>query len=116
MARVDQPCIHPSGELPGVAPISGLEKGGFIGAIKQTRAGVDVMDGHNFERLKAHILKHSVSDDFDVARREWSLAAIEVTEEFDSCPCGQDIKEHCYIRNRLNDNQTYVGIRPNSTT
>lgn len=109
MARVDQPCIHPSGELPGVAPISGLEKGGFIGAIKQTRAGVDVMDGHNFERLKAHILKHSVSDDFDVARREWSLAAIEVTEEFDSCPCGQDIKEHCYIRNRLNDNQTYVG-------
>jgi hypothetical protein len=28
---------------------------------------------------------------------------------FDQCPCGQDIKEHCYIRNRLNGNQTYVG-------
>ncbi|HFX3223688.1 TPA: hypothetical protein ACID9T_006237, partial [Pseudomonas aeruginosa] len=67
------------------------------------------MDGHNFERLKAHILMHSVSDDFEVARREWSLVAIEVTEEFDQCPCGQDIKEHCYIRNSLNGNQTYVG-------
>lgn len=109
MAKVDLPCTHPSGEQQGVAPISGLEKGRFIGLEKLIRAGGDVMDGHNFERLKIHILKHSVSDDFDVARLEWSLAAVEVTEEFDQCPCGQDIKEHCYIRNRLNGNQTYVG-------
>ena len=27
----------------------------------------------------------------------------------DNCPCGQKIKEHCYIRNRLNGNATYVG-------
>ena len=67
------------------------------------------MDGHNFERLKAHILPLSVSQVFDVARTEWSLVAVEISEEFDACPCGQSIKEHCYIRNRSNGNETYVG-------
>lgn len=67
------------------------------------------MEGHNFERLKAHTLSLSVSKSFDIARKEWSLVAIEISEEFDECPCGQEIKEHCYIRNRLNGNETYVG-------
>ena len=67
------------------------------------------MDGHNFEHLKAHILPLSVSQVFDVARTEWDLIAVEISEEFDNCPCGQDIKEHCYIGNRLNGNATYVG-------
>ncbi|WP_124314556.1 hypothetical protein [Pseudomonas chlororaphis] len=67
------------------------------------------MDSQNFVKLKTHILNLSVSNSFDVARREWKLAAVEVTEDFDQCPCGQDIKEHCYIRNSLNGNQTYVG-------
>lgn len=67
------------------------------------------MESHNFERLKAHILPLSVSRVFDVARTEWFLEAIEISDEFDNCPCGQEIKEHCYIRNRLNGNATYVG-------
>jgi hypothetical protein len=67
------------------------------------------MEGHNFERLKAHILPLSVSQVFNVARTEWSLIAVEISDEFDSCPCGQDIKEHCYIRNRLTGKKTYVG-------
>ena len=67
------------------------------------------MEGHNFERLKAHILSLSVSQRFDVARTEWALIAVELSEEFDECPCGQEIKEHCYIRNRLNGNESYVG-------
>ena len=67
------------------------------------------MEGHNFERLKAHILPLSVSQRFDIARTEWLLIAVEISEEFDQCPCGQDIKEHCYIRNRRNGNETYVG-------
>lgn len=67
------------------------------------------MDGHNFERLKAHILPLSVSRAFNSARTEWDLVAVEISEEFDNCPCGQEIKEHCYIRNRLNGNSTYVG-------
>lgn len=64
---------------------------------------------HNLENLKAHILPLSVARHFDKARREWDLIGIEVSEEFDHCPCGQEIKEHCFIRNRLNGNTTYVG-------
>lgn len=48
---------------------------------KQPRS---IMDSHNFERLRAHILPLSVSQAFDVARTEWVLAAIEISEELDS--------------------------------
>lgn len=64
---------------------------------------------HNFERLKAHILPLSKAHYFEAARAEWDLVGVELSEEFDTCPCGQDIKEHCYIRNRLTKNETYVG-------
>ncbi len=64
---------------------------------------------HNFERLKAHILPLSRAQNFELARREWSLIGIEVSEEFDNCPCGQEIKEHCFIRNSETGNTTYVG-------
>lgn len=64
---------------------------------------------HNFEDLKAHILPLSSASTFDAARAEWTLEFVEVSDEFDSCPCGQDIKEHCYIRNRITGHQTYVG-------
>jgi hypothetical protein len=67
------------------------------------------MEGHNFERLKEHILALSQAQRFEAARSEWSLIAVEISEEFAKCPCGQDIKEHCYIRNHLNNNETYVG-------
>jgi hypothetical protein len=64
---------------------------------------------HNFEKLCAHILSLSGANDFQHARLEWHLVGIEVSEEFDSCPCGQQIKEHCYIENKFNQNRTYVG-------
>lgn len=64
---------------------------------------------HNFERLKAHILPLSESTEFDAARREWQLIGVEVSEEWDNCPCGKDIKEHCFIRNSINGHTTYVG-------
>lgn len=67
------------------------------------------MENHNFERLKEHILSLSVSKNFEVAKTEWSLHSIEVSEEMDFCPCGQDIKEHCYIEYKKNGNTTYVG-------
>jgi hypothetical protein len=66
-------------------------------------------DGHNLERPRTHILPLSVSGVFDIARTEWSLIGIEISVEFDQCPCGQQIKEHCYIRSRLNGNTTYAG-------
>lgn len=64
---------------------------------------------HSFERLKEHILPLSVSNNFYQAREEWELIGVEVSEEFDNCPCGQAIKEHCYIRNKRNGHKTYVG-------
>ena len=64
---------------------------------------------HNFERLKAHILPLSQAATFEAARSEWVLDSIEVSDEFDLCPCGQDIKEHCYLRNTVTGHQTYVG-------
>lgn len=64
---------------------------------------------HNKQQLAAHIIPLSIANTFDLARQEWDLVAVEISEEWDSCPCGQDIKEHCYIRNRLNGNSTYVG-------
>lgn len=67
------------------------------------------MDGHNFERLKAHILNLSVATEFEQALLEWKLDAVEVSEDMDQCPCGKDIKEHCYIRNIQNGKKTYVG-------
>lgn len=64
---------------------------------------------HNFERLKAHILPLSKARDFETARTEWRLVAVEISDDFDNCPCGQEIKEHCYIENVLTKNNTYVG-------
>jgi hypothetical protein len=64
---------------------------------------------HNFERLKAHILPLSRSKDFETAKTEWRLVAVEISDEFDNCPCGQDIKEHCYIENVITGHETYVG-------
>ncbi len=65
------------------------------------------MEGPNFERLREHIL--SLAASFEIARREWSLVGMEISDEWDNCPCGQAIKEHCYLNNRLNGNHTYVG-------
>jgi hypothetical protein len=67
------------------------------------------MESHILERLKAHILPLSRAHSFETARREWDLIGIEMSEELDNCPCGQEILEHCIIKNRLNGNITYVG-------
>ena len=63
----------------------------------------------NFEQLKAHILSLSYAQNFPEARREGSLVGVEISDEFDNCPCGQEIKEHCYIENKLTGQKTYVG-------
>ena len=68
------------------------------------------MTTHNFENLKAHILPLSRDQmSFEEARLEWKLLGFEISDEWDQCPCGQDIKEHCYIQNTVTGNKTYVG-------
>ena len=58
------------------------------------------MQSHNFEKLNEHIISLSESSCFGIAKTEWKLHFIEISEEMDSCPCGQAIKEHCYIGNK----------------
>jgi hypothetical protein len=70
---------------------------------------MDAGMSHNFERLQAHIFPLSQATDFEAARLEWVLEHVEISEEFDYCPCGHQIKEHCYIRNKETRHQTYVG-------
>lgn len=65
---------------------------------------------HNFENLKSHILPLSrEKNNFHSARNEWKLVGVEICEDFDCCPCGQRIKELCFIQNQINLNKTYVG-------
>jgi hypothetical protein len=51
------------------------------------------MESHNFERLKAHILPLSKSSFLETARLEWDLVGVEISEELDQSPCGQDIRQ-----------------------
>lgn len=69
----------------------------------------DAKDTHNFKKLKAHILKRSLATNFDDARLEWALDYILVTQNFGKCPCGKEIKEHCYLRNEKTKKETWVG-------
>ena len=59
--------------------------------------------------LKKHILPLSQSSHFEEARKEWVLVDVEINHNWDHCPCGQNIKELCYLENQLNKNRTYVG-------
>jgi hypothetical protein len=43
----------------------------------------------NSEGLKAHILPLSVSSVFNVAQQEWELVGVEISDQFDNCPCGR---------------------------
>lgn len=61
------------------------------------------------ERLKAHFLPLSLADNFEAAKLEWKLDHVVVTEEYGSCPCGKEIKEHCYLKNEKNGKETHVG-------
>ncbi len=67
------------------------------------------MSGHNQHALREHICSVSVAPFWEAAVREWELFGIEKSEEWGQCPCGQKIKEHCFLRNRINDAVTHVG-------
>jgi hypothetical protein len=74
---------------------------------------VDILDSRpmtaHSERLAAHILSLSSAKNFQAACLEWSLESVEISEEEDHCPCGQEIKEHCYLHNRITGHRTFVG-------
>jgi hypothetical protein len=60
--------------------------------------------------LMRMILDHSeCSDNYTVAREEWSLHRIEYDDDYDNCICGHNIKERCYIINDVNGHILLVG-------
>lgn len=66
-------------------------------------------ESSNFEALKAHIIPLSVASDWYTASAEWEVYDFRLHDDWDSCPCGHKIKEQCFIRNKQNGNETYVG-------
>lgn len=72
-------------------------------------AQVKMADTYSFRKLKVHILERSIADNFNDAKLEWVLDRIMLTTSFGRCPCGKQIKEHCYLRNQKNEKTTWVG-------
>ncbi len=67
-------------------------------------------DGYNFQRLKAAILKLSQAQDWETAKKEWSLRTIFEADEPDTCLCGHHpIMEICEITNRVTGKSAEVG-------
>ncbi len=63
----------------------------------------------NLAKLSEHIVALSESKNFAQSCKEWRLFRVELHDEYGMCPCGQHIKEHCFIQNTLNGNTTHVG-------
>lgn len=66
-------------------------------------------EDHNFERLKAHIMPLSKATTFELARNEWKVIGAHIEHDWDECPCGQPIKELCFLENKITKHRTYVG-------
>jgi len=64
---------------------------------------------HNFQKLKEKILPLSQAKSFYKAKLEWKLTSVHIENNWSHCPCGQKIKELCYITNVKNKNKIYVG-------
>lgn len=63
----------------------------------------------NFKELLNILLTNSTTTDFNKAKDEWELVNITKTDDCSNCLCGKEIKELCYIKNKLNDNVLVVG-------
>ena len=71
-----------------------------------------VTEGYNFKQLRERILELSCAEEWEVARKEWSLVGVHDADEPESCLCGHfPIIEICEIRNRVTGHHTEVGNR-----
>lgn len=67
-------------------------------------------DGYNFQQLKSEILALSKAEDWEVAKKEWKLAAVSEADTPETCLCGHyPIIELCSINNSLTGNSVDVG-------
>lgn len=64
----------------------------------------------SLSQLKNNIIPLSISDDWDIAKTEWSLFSISEVLEAETCLCGHyPIKKICILRNRYNNTIIRVG-------
>ncbi len=65
----------------------------------------------NHFRLRAEILKLSVSDEWEDAVNEWEVVRVISKESFEGsrCLCGQEILKECHIRNVATGTRAIVG-------
>lgn len=60
--------------------------------------------------LTREIVDRSASKDWDLAKREWELAAVYEANQPETCLCGHTpIIEICVLQNRVNGNHAEVG-------
>lgn len=70
-------------------------------------AAVEACEGY---RLAEAIISLSVAETWDLAKQEWALATVWVTDEPGVCLCGhRPIFEHCQLVNLSNGNLAVVG-------
>lgn len=43
------------------------------------------------------------------AKNEWKVIGVHIEKEWNECPCGQPIKELCFLENKITKKRTYVG-------
>lgn len=55
------------------------------------------------------LVKDSTITDFTKAKEEWILVNVEKHDDWNQCLCGKDIKELCYIKNKVNEKVLIVG-------
>lgn len=68
------------------------------------------MKNTSLERLQREIVALSKSDEWAVAREEWTLDEVQKCPERSTCLCGHSpIKYLCILRNHWNDNRAVVG-------
>ena len=61
------------------------------------------------EKLEKEIIKLSNSSEYNIARLEWRVKTVFLSNDWSNCICGQDIKEVCELVNKHNNNSTQVG-------
>ena len=66
----------------------------------------------NEYNLFSKISSLSLSDSWDLIKKEWELEYVYYSEEADRCPCGHfPITTLCNIRNIYNNQRLYVGSK-----
>lgn len=66
----------------------------------------------NINKLKSGIINLSVNKDWENAKQEWYFTHIDYLdndEDFEKCVCGHEIRELCFIKNKITRQEVFIG-------